>query len=124
MAGEAFSEGLQLILEAYLGADSSEPLDGDEVSRLTEHLRNALNLSQGNITEAEFYELEEMAPAKALFHDKSWGQILEAARNNVDQVDDDPYFVEIEDMVFHAAEATRNIINAGSSYPVLLRRDQ
>lgn len=31
-----------------------EPLDGDEVDRLVEHLRNQLNLINGNITQEEY----------------------------------------------------------------------
>ncbi|MEW6687418.1 MAG: hypothetical protein AB1393_14635 [Candidatus Edwardsbacteria bacterium] len=38
---------------------SDEPLDGDEVDRLIEHIRNRINLHEGNITDAEFEELEE-----------------------------------------------------------------
>ena len=55
---EAFSEPLQSIIDEYKDG-SKEPLDGDEVDRLTEHLRNKLNLSEGNITEKEY--LEEVA---------------------------------------------------------------
>ena len=36
-----------------------EPLDGDEVDRLVEHLRNQLNLINGNITQEEYDKLEE-----------------------------------------------------------------
>ena len=36
-----------------------EPLDGDEVDQLVEHIRNKLNIREGNITEKEFEELEE-----------------------------------------------------------------
>ena len=35
-----------------------EPLDGDEVDRLVEHLRNKLNLINGNITKEEYDKLE------------------------------------------------------------------
>ena len=35
-----------------------EPLDGDEVDRLVEHLRNKLNLINGNITREEYDKLE------------------------------------------------------------------
>lgn len=37
-----------------------EPLDGDEVDRLVEHLRNQLNLINGNITQEEYDKLEGM----------------------------------------------------------------
>ena len=36
-----------------------EPLDGDEVDRLVEHLRNQLNLINGNITQEEYDKDEE-----------------------------------------------------------------
>ena len=36
-----------------------EPLDGDEVDRLVEHLRNKLNLINGNITQEEYDKDEE-----------------------------------------------------------------
>lgn len=42
----------------------TEPLDGDEVDRLTEHLRNRLNLINGNITKEEYDDLEEQQPDK------------------------------------------------------------
>ena len=35
-----------------------EPLEGDEVDRLVEHLRNKLNLINGNITREEYDKLE------------------------------------------------------------------
>lgn len=37
-----------------------EPLDGDEVDMLIEHLRNRLNLINGNITQKEYDYLEEI----------------------------------------------------------------
>ena len=37
-----------------------EPLDGDEVDMLIEHLRNRLNLINGNITQEEYDDLEEV----------------------------------------------------------------
>lgn len=36
------------------------PLDGDEVDMLIEHLRNRLNLINGNITQKEYDNLEEI----------------------------------------------------------------
>jgi len=55
---EAFNEQLQSIISEYKDG-SAEPLDGDEVDVLTEHLRNKMNLNEGNITQEEYLELEE-----------------------------------------------------------------
>lgn len=56
----AFEDSLTDILNDYTDYDwQSEPLDGDEVDRLVEHIRNQLNLMNGNITEKEYLELEE-----------------------------------------------------------------
>lgn len=41
------------------GNQPYEPLDGDEVDLLVEHIRNEINLSQGNITYQEYQNLEE-----------------------------------------------------------------
>ena len=38
-----------------------EPLDGDEVDAVTEHIRNQLNLHQGNITMREYTLAEGIA---------------------------------------------------------------
>ena len=47
------------ILNIYSGFTwKKEPLDGDEVDRLVEHLRNQLNLINGNITQEEYDKLE------------------------------------------------------------------
>jgi len=53
-----FSEQLREILEIYK-AGTDEPLDSDEVERLIQHLKNQLNLIEGNITEEEYLQLEE-----------------------------------------------------------------
>lgn len=54
-----FENELIQILDTYSeGAWQQEPLDGDEVDRLTEHIRNRLNLINGNITNKEYEELE------------------------------------------------------------------
>jgi ribosomal protein S6 len=56
-----FEDELYSILDKYNdgGIDwREEPLDGDDVDRLVEHLRNELNLINGNITEEEYEELE------------------------------------------------------------------
>lgn len=55
-----FGEELQKILNIYTDNEwTSEPLDGDEVDNLTEHIRNQLNLLNGNITEQEYEKLEK-----------------------------------------------------------------
>lgn len=53
-----FQEELNQIIKKYKDG-SEEPLDGDEVDKLTEHIRNQLNLIEGNITEEEYMELEK-----------------------------------------------------------------
>ena len=58
MKRNAFEKQLIEIIKEYK-AGSEEPLDGDEVDRLTEHLRNKINLNEGNITEEEYDKLEE-----------------------------------------------------------------
>lgn len=55
-----FGEELQKILNIYTDNEwTSEPLDGDEVDNLVEHIRNQLNLLNGNITEREYEKLEK-----------------------------------------------------------------
>lgn len=53
----AFEKPLREILVEYKDGDK-EPLDGDEVDKLVEHLRNKLNLMEGNITEKEYEKLD------------------------------------------------------------------
>lgn len=53
----AFEKQLMEIIKEYKDG-SKEPLDGDEVDKLTEHLRNKLNLIEGNITQEEYDKLE------------------------------------------------------------------
>ena len=59
---DAFYKGLVSIINEYCEDDFEkygfEPLDGDEVDTLTEHIRNKLNLMNGNITDLEYDELE------------------------------------------------------------------
>ena len=52
-----FNKQLWEIIEIYKSG-SDEPLDGDEVDKLIEHLRNQINLNEGNITQREYEELE------------------------------------------------------------------
>ena len=56
-----FEEELYKILDRYTKDNpwTDEPLDGDEVETLVKHLRNQLNLINGNITNDEYLELEE-----------------------------------------------------------------
>ena len=55
-----FGEELQKILNIYTDNEwTNEPLDGDEVDNLVEHIRNQLNLLNGNITEQEYEKLEK-----------------------------------------------------------------
>lgn len=55
----AFGNALYDILDEYTENDwRNEPLDGDEVDKLVEHLRNKINLINGNITDEEYEKLE------------------------------------------------------------------
>lgn len=54
-----FESELILILNRYDESWVTEPLDGDEVDKLVEHLRNMLNYMNGNITHKEYMKLEE-----------------------------------------------------------------
>ena len=55
-----FGEELQKILNIYTDNEwTSEPLDGDEVDNLVEHIRNQLKLLNGNITEQEYEKIEK-----------------------------------------------------------------
>lgn len=53
----AFDAPIHTIIKEYKDG-SGEPLDGDEVDRLVEHLRNKINLQEGNITDEEYLELD------------------------------------------------------------------
>lgn len=54
-----FENELYKILDIYTEKDwKNEPLNSDEVDNLIEHLRNELNLINGNITNKEYEELE------------------------------------------------------------------
>ena len=56
-----FEKELISILDIYSEKTwETEPLDGDEVDVLIEHLRNRLNLINGNITQEEYACLEEV----------------------------------------------------------------
>lgn len=56
-----FEKELISILDIYTEKTwKTEPLDGDEIDMLIEHLRNRLNLINGNITQKEYDCLEEI----------------------------------------------------------------
>ena len=53
-----FEKELISVLNTYTDGEwTDEPLDGDEVDRLVETLRNKLNLINGNITKSEYDSL-------------------------------------------------------------------
>jgi len=52
-----FFDELIDIIKLYKDGNE-DALDGDEVDKLTEHLRNQINLIEGNITNDEFDKLE------------------------------------------------------------------
>lgn len=55
-----FGEELIKILDIYTEKDwRNEPLDSDEVDRLVKHLKNQLDLINGNITKSEYDFLEQ-----------------------------------------------------------------
>lgn len=55
-----FENELCQILDKYDDNWKNDSLDGDDVDRLIEHLRNQLNLINGNITNKEYEDLEEI----------------------------------------------------------------
>lgn len=55
-----FGEELQKILNIYTDNEwTSEPLDKNEVNNLVEHIKNQLNLLNGNITIQEYEKIEK-----------------------------------------------------------------
>ncbi len=57
--GDTFLAHLMPIIKAYKQSGAVDsPLDGDEVDRLIGHIRNAINLQEGNITTDEYIILE------------------------------------------------------------------
>ena len=62
MGNLEFYEELKEILNKYCETnwedDIENALDGDEVDRLTEHLRNQLHLMNGNLTVSEYLQIE------------------------------------------------------------------
>lgn len=55
-----FENELYKILDKYASDWDNIPLDYLEVDRLTYHIKNQLNLINGNITYKEYIELEEI----------------------------------------------------------------
>ena len=55
-----FENELYKILDKYASDWNDTPLDDLEVDRLTYHIKNQLNLINGNITYKEYTELEEI----------------------------------------------------------------
>lgn len=53
-----YEKELMAILDKYANDWTIEPLDSDEVETLIEHLRNQLDLINGNITNKEYLERE------------------------------------------------------------------
>jgi len=49
-------EQLQPIIDEFKDGNP-DPLDGDEVDRLTEIIKASINLNEGNITETEYNEI-------------------------------------------------------------------
>lgn len=55
-----FENELNTILDKYTeNSWRNEPLDDDEVNNLVKHIKNMLNLKNGNITRDEYFELEK-----------------------------------------------------------------
>lgn len=53
-----YEKELMAILDKYANDWTTEPLDSDEVETLIGHLRNQLDLINGNITNKEYLERE------------------------------------------------------------------
>ena len=53
-----YEKELMAILDKYANDWTIEPLDSDEVETLIGHLRNQLDLINGNITNKEYLERE------------------------------------------------------------------
>ena len=52
-------EEIRKIIKEYKD-ENDEALDGDEVDRLVEHIRNKINFFEGNLTEEEYNKLEDL----------------------------------------------------------------
>lgn len=52
---------IKSIIAEWKSSDNNEPLDGDEVERLVNYLRNEINFMEGNLTDEEYNtNLEEI----------------------------------------------------------------
>lgn len=53
----AFNSELESIVSIFNEGCEDEPMDGDDVEKLVNILKNKINLKQGNITQEEFEKL-------------------------------------------------------------------
>jgi len=51
-----FEVELQMIIDKWNEGHEDEPMDGDEVDKLIDHLRLKMNFMQGNITFQEYLD--------------------------------------------------------------------
>ncbi len=127
------NEAVRAAIEAYKAEPDGEPLDGDEVSRLTEHFRNAALLAEGCITEDEYDCRQELATEKAAYDDKHWGVIWDEARQVCDDtmllapepsVAEDAWestvVFDLDDTLFDQAEMIRSLVRRRHSLSPLL----
>lgn len=110
-----FIQPIREIIASYKDG-SGEPLDGDEVDMLTEHVRNRINLHEGNITDSEYEELEEIIPVKISF--------VQAIENQVDTItkhheklieadqDIDSWVFDLDECIYILAEEIRRRLHA------------
>lgn len=110
-----FIQPISKIIASYKDG-SDEPLDGDEVDMLTEHVRNRINLHEGNITDSEYEELEEIIPVKISF--------VQAIENQVDTItkhheklieadqDIDSWVFDLDECIYILAEEIRRRLHA------------
>lgn len=110
-----FIQPIREIIASYKDG-SDEPLDGDEVDMLTEHVRNRINLHEGNITDSEYEELEEIIPVKISF--------VQAIENQVDTItkhheklietdqDIDSWVFDLDECIYILAEEIRRRLHA------------
>ena len=57
LVDNVYSQFIIPIIKSYRGDSPDEPLDGDAVDMLVDRLKNLINLHEGNITEAEYWEI-------------------------------------------------------------------
>lgn len=78
-----FENELISILDKYDDNWGDEPLDGDEVDVLAEHLRNMLNYINGNIMQDEYLKLEELGKDKTDIDNYRAVEICDCEDNDV-----------------------------------------